>query len=113
MAYYLIEGSYTPESWATQVERQESVADRMTRNLDPYGAKLVSVYYAFGDMDLVAIVDFREPEDAAAYSMTVHSYGAARVHRLTPLMSVDQGMESMRRASEHRKSFSPALDAKG
>ncbi len=112
MAHYLIEGTYTPEAWAAQVERQESVADRMTRNLDACGGKLVCVYYAFGDVDLVAIVDFPEPEDAAAYSLTVLSSGQAGVHRLTPLMSVDQGMESMRRASEFRKSFLGASGAK-
>jgi uncharacterized protein with GYD domain len=107
MAYYLIEGTYTAESWAAQIETQESVADRMTRALDACGARLESVYYAFGDVDLVAIVDFKQPEDAAAYSLTVAASGIARVHRTTPLLSVDQGIESMRRASELRKSYSP------
>lgn len=111
MAHYLIEGSYTPQSWATQVEAQESVVDRMTRALDACGAKLETVYYAFGDVDLIAIVDFKEPEDAAAYSLTVHAAGIARVHRTTPLLSVDQGIEAMRRASELRKSYSPPLKA--
>lgn len=109
MAYYLIEGTYTPEAWAAQVERQESVVERMTRNLEACGGKLVCVYYAFGDVDLVAIVEFEEPEDAAAYSLTVLGSGQAGTHRLTPLLSVDQGMESMRRASDLRKTFAGAL----
>ena len=109
MAYYLIEGSYTAQSWASQVEAQENVVERMTRALDACGARLESVYYAFGDVDLVAIVDFKQPEDAAAYSLTVTSSGVARIHRTTLLMSVDQGIESMRRASELRKAYSPPL----
>lgn len=109
MAYYLIEGTYTPEAWAAQVESPESVADRMTRNLEACGGKLVCVYYALGDVDLVAIVEFQEPEDAAAYSLTVLSSGQAGVHRLTALLSVDQGMASMRRARDFRESFLGAL----
>lgn len=111
MAYYLIEGSYTAQSWASQIEAQGNVVHRMTQALDACGAKLESVYYAFGDVDLIAIVDFKEPEDAAAYSLTVHATGIARIHRTTPLLSVDQGIESMRRAGEVRKSYSPPLDA--
>lgn len=111
MAYYLIEGSYTAQSWATQIQTQESVIERMTRALDACGAKLVSAYYTFGDVDLIAIVDFRQPEDAAAYSLTVHASGVVRIHKTTPLMSVEQGIESMRRAGQLRASYSPPLSA--
>lgn len=109
MAHYLIEVGYTPQSWSNQVDSAANVVDRISPALKACGAKLESVYYAFGDVDLVAIIDFKAPEDAAAFALAVTSSGALRTYKTTPLMSVDQGMESMRRAAKVRKAYSAPL----
>jgi uncharacterized protein with GYD domain len=109
MAHYLIEVGYTPQSWNTQIDTQANVVDRITPPLKAAGAKLECVYYAFGDVDLVAIIDFKRPEDAAAFALAVGSTGALRTYRTTPLLSVDQGMDAMRKAGEIRKAYTPPL----
>jgi uncharacterized protein with GYD domain len=107
MAHYMLEVSYTPQSWSSQIETQANVIERITPALDACGAKLECFYYAFGEVDVIAIADFKRAEDAAAFSLAVGSGGALRLCRMTSLLSVDQGMESMRKAQEVRASYTP------
>lgn len=109
MAHYLIEVGYTPQSWNNQIDKQSNVVERITPALDACGAKMQCLYYAFGDVDLLGVIDFPTPEDAAAFALAVGSSGALRLYRTTPLLSIDQGIDSLRRADEIRKVYSPPL----
>jgi uncharacterized protein with GYD domain len=109
VAHYLIEVGYTPQSWSTQIDKKGNVVERITPALEACGAKLQCLYYAFGDVDVVGVIDFPTPEDAAAFALAVGASGALRLYRTTPLLSVDQGIESLRRAEEIRKVYSPPL----
>ncbi len=109
MAHYLLEVGYTPESWNAQIASQANVVERITPALNACGATLENTYYAFGEADLVAIADFPRPEDAAAFALAVTSGGSLRRCTTTPLLSVEQGIESMRVAAELRKVYSPAV----
>jgi uncharacterized protein with GYD domain len=109
MGHYLIEVGYTSQSWNSQIDTQANVVERITPALKATGAKLECVYYAFGEIDLIAIIDFKRPEDAAAFALAVGSTGALRTYRTTPLLSVDQGIDAMRRAADVRKAYTPPL----
>lgn len=109
MGHYLIEVGYTPDSWSTQIETKANVVERITPALKACGAKLECMYYAFGDVDLVGVIDFKTPEDAAAFALAIGSSGALRLYRTTPLLSVDQGIDALGRAAKIRKSYSPPL----
>jgi uncharacterized protein with GYD domain len=109
VAHYLIEVGYTPESWSNQIETKDNVIDRLTPALKACGAKLECLYYAFGDVDVVGVIDFKTPEDAAGFALAVGSTGALRLYRTTPLLSVDQGIASLQKASKIRAAYSPPL----
>jgi uncharacterized protein with GYD domain len=109
MAHYLIEVGYTAESWSTQIETQANVVDRITPALKACGGKIESIYYAFGDADLIGIMDFKTPEDAAAFALAVTASGALRSYKTTPLLTVAQGVTSMKRAAEARTAYTPPL----
>ena len=109
MAHYLIEVGYTPQSWSTQIDKQANVIERITPSLEACGGTLQCLYYAFGDVDVVGIIDFPTPEDAAAWSIAVGSSGALRMFRTTPLLTVDQGIDSLGRAAEVRKVYTPPV----
>ena len=109
MAHYLIEVGYTAEAWSAQVEAQANVVDRIMPALKACGGKLESIYYTFGESDLVAIIDVKTPEDAAAFALAVTSSGALRSYKTTQLLTVEQGIASMKRAAEARKVYTPPL----
>jgi uncharacterized protein with GYD domain len=107
MAHYMLEVSYTPESWKSQIDSRANVVERITPALEACGAKLDRIFYAFGEVDVIAIADFKRAEDAAAFSLAVGSSGALRLCRMTQLLTVEQGMESMRTADDLRRVYSP------
>jgi uncharacterized protein with GYD domain len=109
MAHYLIEVGYTAESWSAQIDSHANVVERITPALDACGGKIESIYYSFGDNDLVAIMDFKKPEDAAAFGLAVSSSGALRSYKTTPLLTVDQGLASLEKAAAVRKAYAAPL----
>ena len=109
MAHYLIEVGYTPQAWNSQVETQPNVVDRITPAVKAAKGKIESVYYAFGDADLVCIIDFPTAEDAAGFALAVTSGGALRSYKTTSLLTVDQGITAMRRAAEIRAKYTSPL----
>jgi uncharacterized protein with GYD domain len=106
---FLIEVSYTSDSWATQVRNHANVIDRISPMVQKLSGSIDSVYYCFGDRDLVALVDFPTPEDAAAFSLAASAGGAVKSIRTTPLMSVDQGITAMTKANELASVYQPPL----
>ncbi len=110
MAQYLLEVAYTPESWAKQVRDQGNVLDRIQPLLDGCGGRVDSLFYAFGDYDLVAIADFPSPEEAAAFSLAATAGGAIKSFKTTPLLTVEQGLAAMTRADEAGKAYRPPVD---
>lgn len=109
MAHYLIEVGYTPQSWNAQIDKRGNAIERITPALEACGAKLQSLYYAFGEADVVGVIDFPTPEDAAAFALALGASGALRMYRTTPLLTIDQGIESLRRAEAVRKVYAAPL----
>lgn len=108
MSRYLFQGSYTSDSWAAQVASQANVVDRIQPLLDACKASLDSIYYAFGDDDIVALIDFATPEDAASFSLAVSAGGSLKSAKTTPLLTVDQGLAAMKKAAKASKGYQPA-----
>lgn len=111
MAQYLIEVAYTPESWAKQVRDQANVLDRIGPLVESCGGRIDSLFYAFGDYDLVGLADFSSPEGAAAFSLAATAGGAVKSFRTTPLLTIDQGLAAMARAHESAGLYQPPVDA--
>lgn len=111
MSRYLFEVSYTSESWATQVRAHANVIDRITPLVQQLKGTIDSVYYAYGDRDLVALIDFPTAEDAAAFSLAASSGGAISSIRTTPLLTVDQGIAAMTKANAAMSAYQPPTSA--
>jgi uncharacterized protein with GYD domain len=109
MAHYLIEVGYTPQSWSAQIDKQANVVERITPAVTACGGKIECLYYCFGEVDLIGVIDFPTPEDAAAFALAVGSTGALRTYRTTPLLTVEQGISSMQKADAVRKVYNPPL----
>src|SRR5947208_15089656 len=107
MARYLFQVAYTSESWATQVRVQGDVIARVEPLVTTCKGTLHGLYYSFGDADVVALVDFDKPEDAAAFSIAVSAGGAVKSIKTIPLLSVEQGIAALKRAAEASTAYHP------
>ena len=93
MAHYLLTGSYTAAAWAAQIKDPQ---DRL-EVVRPLGS-IESAFLAFGESDLVLIVEFPDNLTAASVSMILAAGGGVTNIRTTPLMTIEDGVEALKKA---------------
>ncbi len=87
MAKFLIQASYSPEGLAGAMsEGFQARMDSVTAMIEAGGSTIESIYFAYGDADIIAIVDGTE-EAAIAFSMAVNAAGAVGL-TTTPLIDI-------------------------
>jgi uncharacterized protein with GYD domain len=95
MPVYMIQAAYTGEAWSRLVQRPENRMDALRPVVEKLGGQLLAWYYAFGDYDVVVLVDLPGNVNAAAASMAVAAGGAVKAFKTTPLISPDDGFDAM------------------
>jgi uncharacterized protein with GYD domain len=98
MARYLIQVSYTAESWAAQVKNPQDRLKAVGEMLAPAGITFVDVYYSFGEFDIVGIVDGPDNATTAAGMIAVAAGGACSKLQTTPLLTAEEGLEAITKA---------------
>ena len=99
MPAYLAQVAYTSDAWRTQVGNPRNPLERITSVVESLGGRIETMYYAFGDYDIVAIVQFPDNQAAAAFSLAAQAGGAVKAYKTTPLMSIEEGLGAMRKAA--------------
>lgn len=100
MAFYLLQVGYTPEAWANLIADPHDRIDAVRPVVEKLGGKITQKYFAFGDYDLVAIIDMPGNVEAAAFSLAAAAGGAVRTIKTTPLLTAAEGVEAMKKASK-------------
>jgi uncharacterized protein with GYD domain len=95
---YLIQVAYTPDAWAAMVSQPQNRLEAVRPVVEKLGGKFEHAWLAFGEYDIVGVVELPENTDAAAFAMAVMAGGACRGFKTTPLLSVEEGVEAMRKA---------------
>ena len=98
MAYYLLQVAYTPEAWANMVRSPQNRVDAIRPVVERLGGRIEGAWYAFGEYDIVAVMQFPDNASAAAFSLAASAGGAVKAIKTTPLMTIDEGIEAMRKA---------------
>ncbi len=98
MAYYLLQVSYTPEAWGTMISNPQNRLDLVRPAVEQAGGSIECGYFAFGDYDLVSILQVPDNVTAASLSLAFSAGGAVKAIKTTPLLTMEEGMEAMRRA---------------
>ena len=98
MARYLFQATYTPEAWATMIKSPQNRLEVVRPVFESPGGRIESAYLAFGDYDVVLIAEFPDNVSAAALSLAINAGGALKAVRTTPLMTIEEGVEAMRKA---------------
>lgn len=100
MAHYLLQGSYTAESWKNLVSNPRNRVDVVRSTVEKLGGTVEGAWFSFGDYDVVLILEMPDEISAAAFSLAVAAGGAFKSHKTTPLMTIADGIEAMKKAAE-------------
>jgi uncharacterized protein with GYD domain len=99
MASFLIQVAYTAEAWAGLLAQPQNRIDAVRPVVEKLGGKLAPGWFAFGDYDLVAIVEMPGNVEAAAFSLAAAAGGAIKAFKTTPLLTTAEGVEAMKKAA--------------
>ena len=98
MALYLLQVAYTPEAWAALTKNPQDRIEAVRPAVERLGGKIQGAWFAFGEYDIVAVFEMPDNVSAAAISIAFSAGGAVKAVKTTPLMTVAEGMEAMKKA---------------
>ena len=99
MAQFLLQVSYEPHAWAAMLKQPQSREDAVRPAIEALGGKIERFYMAFGEYDIVGVIDMPDSVSAAAFSMAIMAGGACKAAKTTPLLSITEGIDAMRKAT--------------
>ena len=100
MPYYLVQGTYTAEGSAALLASPQNRIEIVRSAIERLGGKLHGGWFSFGEYDFVLVVDMPDSVSAVAVSMAFSAGGAAKVVKTTPLITAEEAVEAMKKASE-------------
>lgn len=98
MAFYMIQGAYTAEAIATMAKHPQDRSVPVRELAQKLGGRLISLYYCFGEYDVVALAELPDDSAATAIAMAAISAGHLKAFKTTKLFTVEETMEAMRKA---------------
>src|SRR3989442_10877168 len=87
MAHFLLQVAYTPQAWASLIKNPHDRTQVLKPVLEKLGGRFGSVYFAFGEYDIVGILDMPANADAAAFAIAANAGGAIKSIKTTPIPS--------------------------
>lgn len=100
MPYYLIQAAYTPQAMAGLIQSPQDRARLLNSTAQRLSGKVEGAWLAFGDYDLVAILQMPNDEAMAALAMAISAGGRVRGFRTTPLLSIEEGVNAAKQAAD-------------
>ena len=100
MAHYLLQVTYAPEAWAALVDEPQSRTEAVQPAVEQLGGTVHSTWLAFGEYDVISILELPDNVRAAAISMAISAGGVVKAIKTTPLMTWEEGVEAMREAAQ-------------
>lgn len=100
MAKYLLQVSYAPETWAALIRQPQDRTEAVRAPIEQLGGKLEHAWFAFGDDDVIVVVDMPDNVAVAAIAIAFAAGGAAKRVKTTPLMGMQEGMNALAKAGQ-------------
>jgi uncharacterized protein with GYD domain len=97
---YLLQVGYTPEAWASLIASPHDRLEAVRPVIEKLGGKILHGWYAFGEYDLVTVIEMPGNVEAAAFSLAAAAGGAVKSIKTTPLMTTAEGVEAMKKAGK-------------
>jgi len=94
----MLQVAYTPEAWATQLKNPHNRIEAVRPAVEKLGGNIEGAWYAFGDYDLVAIIEMPDNEAAAAFALAAAAGGACKAIKTTALLTLDEGQRAIQAA---------------
>ena len=100
MALFMSRFAYTAESWSDLMKHPEDRTQVVSELLERHGCHLEHLWYAFGEDDGYAVIEAPDNVTMASLALAITSSGAMSSFKTSVLMSQEEPMEALGRASD-------------
>ena len=98
MPNYLLQASYTPEAWSRLVANPHDRTEAVRGPIEKLGGRILNMFFAFGESDVVSILEMPNNVNAAAIAIAFAAGGAVKNVKTTPLMTAGEALEAIKKA---------------
>lgn len=99
MPLFLTQVAYGPEAWKALIHNPQNRMDAIRPAIEKLGGKMINGYFAFGDYDVVVILELPDNVAAAAIAIAFAGGGACKSVKTTPLMTAADGIDALKKAA--------------
>jgi len=110
MPHYLQQVAYSIEGWKALVKKPQNRIEAVRPVIEKLGGTIESAWFTFGDYDVVIIVELPSNVDVTAIAMAFAAGGACKSVKTTPLLTLDEAVEAMKKAG--KTGYRPATASK-
>ncbi len=107
MPRYLVQLAYTPEAWTAQLRNPQDRIEAVRPALEAVGGRFEGAWFAFGEYDVVFVMEVPDNAAAAGFGLAVAAGGSMKAYKTTPLLTIEEGLEAMRRGAEVAQAYRP------
>ena len=100
MPHYLHQVAYSPEGWGALLKKPQDRIEAVRPAIEKLGGKVKTAYFSFGDYDVILITEMPDNVSAAGIAMAFAGGGACKSVQTTPLLSVEEAMDAMKKAEQ-------------
>ncbi|MFY9527518.1 MAG: GYD domain-containing protein [Candidatus Acidiferrales bacterium] len=98
MPLYLTQIAYSQEAWQALINNPQNRIEAIRPAIEKLGGKIVNGWFAFGDYDIVSVLEMPDNVAAAAIAIAFAAGGACKAVKTTPLMTTAEGIEALKKA---------------
>ena len=98
MASYMVQVSYTAEALSALMAKPQDRTGHIGKVIEGLGGKPIGSWLAFGDYDLVMIIEMPNNVSAAALALAAAAGGSCKTVKTTPLLTIAQGLSALKKA---------------
>ena len=100
MATYMLQVAYTPEALAQLVNNPQNCIEAVRPAIEALGGQVIGAWNAFGEYDVILILEMPDNVAAAAFAIAAAAGGALKAVKTTPLLTIEEGVEAFRRVPQ-------------
>jgi uncharacterized protein with GYD domain len=100
MPLYLSRFSYTPEAWASLIDKPEDRREAAQSYIESVGGKLHGFWYGFGAHDGYNLWEAPDNVSMASVALAISGGGALSSFETTVLLTVEETIDALRNAKQ-------------
>ena len=109
MPYYLYQLSYTPEAVKAMVANPQDRKAAAAKLIEGLGGKLHHLFFAFGNYDVICLIEAPDDRAMAAAAMAVAAAGTVSSASTVKLLTAEDAMHAMTTAGRMTGLYKPPM----